>query len=66
MYVCMTYVSRSDAIKYNSQTQTHNVGAPTYLSLRVAIVVQQPRIHQSEGGMEMGSIYTHREGVYWM
>ena len=48
MYVCITYVSRCGAIKYNFRTQTHNVGPSTHLNLLVAMVVQQPRTHQSE------------------
>ena len=39
----MTYVSQCDIIKYNSQTQTHNVGPPILIRLKVAMVVQQPR-----------------------
>ena len=48
MYVHMTDVSRCCAIKYNSRTQIYNVGPPTHLGFRVAMVVQQPKSHRSK------------------
>ena len=53
IYVCMTHVSQCGAIKYNCRTQTHNVGPPTHLDLRVATVVQQSRTHRSESGVRV-------------
>ena len=44
-----TYVSRCGAIKYAFQTETHDMGRPTYISLRKALVIQQPRTHWTKG-----------------
>lgn len=41
-------VSRRGAIKFNSCTQTHNVGPSTHMGLLVVVVVQQPQTHGSK------------------
>jgi len=48
-----TYVSRCGAIKCASWTQTHDVDPPTYINLRVAILIHQPRTHRSKGGVRV-------------
>lgn len=76
MFVCMKCISQYGAMKYNSQTQTHNARPSTHLSLWVAIDHQWPtgvtkwqwtttdpmeRVW-TKVGMEVGSIYIHGKG----